>query len=440
MVRGLTVAGLRSRVETHFELDQLGTSLRTEVVAGATTFLAMSYIVAVNPAILADAGIPPAAAAFATCLVSGAGSIAMGLWARLPLAVAPGMGLNAFFAYTVVQGMGLSWQEGLGAVFLAGGAFVLLTLLGVRQALVRLMPRELVPAIGAGIGLFLLMIGMRNAGLIRGQEATLLARGDWSAPETVLAVCCLLLIATLLSRGVRAGILLGIVAGAVAALLLGLGSSAGTSDGRSLDAVFELDVRGAFRIGLADIVFSLLFVDFFDSLGTAIGVIRKAGLENAEGRVPRLGRMMGVDAGSTVVAALLGSSTATTYIESAAGVTAGGRSGLTAVVTGSLFLAVLPVAPLVAWIPSAAVAAALIVIGATIAGLARDIDWTDIDHSVPAVFTMVGMPLTFSISDGLAMGIVAFSALKILRGRAGDVSPLVHLLAAFFVLRYAFLG
>ena len=427
-------------LETRFELNRLGTTVRTEVVAGVTTFLTMSYIIAVNPAILADAGIPPAAAAFATCLVSGLGTIAMGLWARVPLAVAPGMGLNAFFAYTVVQGMGLSWQQALGIVLLSGVTFVVLTLLGVRQAMVRMMPAQLLPAIGAGIGMFLLMIGLNNAGLIQAHESTLLTRGDWAEPRALLSIAALLLIATLLSRGVRAGILIGIVAASIAAIPLGLAGVSDQQSGGALDAVLSLDVGAALSIDLVDIVFAMLFVDFFDSLGTAIGVIKKAGLQESDGSIPGLGRVLGVDASCTVGGALVGTSTVTTYIESAAGIAAGGRSGLTAVVTGALFLLALPLAPLVAMIPSAAVAAALIIIGATILGLMKEVDWNDIDTAVPALFTMVGMPLTFSISDGLAMGVISFSVLKILRGRAREISWLVHLLAALFVARYVLLA
>lgn len=434
------MSALSRSLENYFELSRLGTTVRTEVVSGVTTFLAMSYIIAVNPAILADAGIPPAAAAFATCLVSGLGTIGMGMWARLPLAVAPGMGLNAFFAYTVVQGMGLTWQQGLGVVFLSGVVFVVLTLLGVRQAMIRMMPSQLLPAIGAGIGMFLLMIGLNNAGLIRAHESTLLARGDWAEPRALLSIATVLLSATLLSRGIRAGILIGVVAATVAAVPLGLAGASAQQAGGALDAVLRLDVGGALSLGLVHIVFTMLFVDFFDSLGTAIGIVNKAGLEEADGQVPRLGRMLGVDGTCTVAGALVGTSTVTTYIESAAGIAAGGRSGLTAVVTGVLFLLALPATPIFAMIPSAAVAAALIVIGATIVGLAREIEWNDIDTAVPALFTMVGMPLTFSISDGLAMGVISFSALKILRGRdIGTLWP-VHLLAALFVARYLYLA
>ena len=429
-----------SSLERYFRLRQLGTSVRTEVVAGATTFLAMSYIIAVNPAILADAGVPQAAAVFATCLVSGLGSIAMGLWARLPVAVAPGMGLNAFFTYTVVQSMGLTWQEALGVVFVSGAAFVVLTVMGVRQAMARMMPSQLIPAIGSGIGLFLVMVGFSSAGLIRSHESTLLARGDWTEPSALLAVATLLLIATLLSRGVRGGILIGILAATAVAVPLGLAGGTGRPAGGALDGVLALDLGGALSVGMLDIVFAILFVDFFDSLGTAIGVVKRANLAGPDGEIPRLGRLLGVDASCTVAGSLVGTSTVTAYIESAAGIAAGGRSGLTAVVTGTLFLIALPVAPVVAIIPAAAVAAALVVVGTTIARLAADIEWNDIDTAVPALFTMVGIPLTFSIADGIAMGVISFSVLKVLRGRPREASWLVHLLAALFLVRYALLA
>ena len=428
----------QERIERYFELRQLGTSVRTEIVAGVTTFLAMSYIIAVNPAILADAGIPPAAAGFATCLVSGLGTIAMGLWARAPLAVAPGMGLNAFFAYTVVQGAGLTWQQALGMVFLSGTVFVVLTLLGVRQALLKALPNALLPAIGGGIGMFLVVIGLRNAGIIRAHEATLVTRGDLTAPTALLAVATLLFIATLLARKVRAGLLIGMGAATLVAIPLGLSGTSSPQDGGAFDAFLQLDVQGVLDWGLVDLVLAMVFVDLFDSLGTMVGVIRKAGLDDDRGRVPRLGRMLGVDGASTMAGALAGTSTVTTYIESAAGVSAGGRSGLTAVVTGVLFLLSLPIAPVVSAVPSAAVAAALIVIGATTVGLVRAIDWDDIDTAVPTLFMVAGMPLTFSIADGLAMGLISYSALKILRGRASQVTWLLHLLAALFVARYIF--
>ena len=427
-------------LERRFGLRRLGSSVRTEVVGGTTSFLAMSYIIAVNPAILGDAGMPREAVAFATCLVSGLGTLAMGLWARLPLAVAPGMGLNAFFAYSVVLGMGLTWQQALGVVLVSGTVFMALTLLGVRQALVRAMPLQLLPAIGAGIGLFLLMIGLRNAGLIRSDEATLLARGDWAEPQALLAIATVALIATLMARGIRSATLVGIVVATVAAIPLEMAGDPAQQSGDLLGAALQLDLSGALSLGVIEIVFAMLFVDFFDSLGTVIGLIKKGRLEQPDGQVPRLGRILGVDAGCTVAGALTGTSTVTTYIESAAGIEAGARSGLASVITGGLFLMALPLAPFVAMVPPAAVAAALIVIGATTVGLAREIGWDDIDTALPSLLTMAGMPLTFSISDGLAMGMISYSALKILTGKARETSWLVHFLAALFVARYALVG
>lgn len=427
-------------LDRYFQIGQLGSNFRTEIVAGATTFLAMSYIIAVNPAILADAGIAPAAAAFATCLVSGLATIGMGFVARLPLAVAPGMGLNAFFAYSVVQGYGLTWQEGLGVVFVSGVGFMLLTLLGVRRAILRTMPPSLLPAIASGIGLFLVMVGLKNAGLIRAHDATFVTRGDLSSPGSLLAIATLLFTATLLSRGVRAGIVIGIVGASLIGVPLGLSGVASHLGGGALEAIFSLDIGAALSVDLVDIVFAMLFVDMFDSLGSVIGLVKKARLEDSDGQVPRLGRVMGVDAAATVFGALAGTSTMTTYIESAAGIEAGGRTGLTSVVTGGLFLLAIPLVPFVGLIPSVAAAAPLIIIGAMTVGLASEIDWEDIDTAVPALFVIAGMPLMFSIADGLAMGVVSFSALKILRGQAGQVSWMVHALALLFVARFALLG
>ena len=427
-------------LDRYFQIARLGSNFRTELVAGTTTFLAMSYIIAVNPAILADAGIPPAAAAFATCLVSGLATISMGFVARLPLAVAPGMGLNAFFAYSVVLGHGLSWQQGLGVVFVSGVAFMLLTLLGVRRAILRTMPPKLLPAIASGIGMFLVMVGLKNAGLIRAHDSTFVTRGDFSAPGPLLAIATLLFTATLLSRGVRAGIVIGIVGASIVGVPLGLSGVAAHLGGGAFDAILSLDIGAALSVDLFDIVFAMLFVDMFDSLGTVIGVVKKARLEDSSGQVPRLGRVLGMDATATVLGALAGTSTMTTYIESAAGIEAGGKTGLTSVVTGGLFLLAIPVVPFVGLIPSVAAAAPLIIIGAMTVGLASEIDWEDIDTAVPALFVMAGMPLMFSIADGLAMGVVSFSALKVLRGQAGKVPWMVHALAALFVARYALLG
>lgn len=432
---------LKNQLKQFFELEDLNTTIRTEVVAGITTFLAMSYIIAVNPLILADAGIPPVAAAFATCLISGIGTIGMGLWARVPLALAPGMGLNAFLVYTVVQGTGMTWQEALGVVFLSGVVFALATAVGVRQAIARALPEGLLAAIGAGIGLFLVVIGFNNAGIIQSDAATLLTRGDMTEPAVILTLATVLVTATLLVRGIRSGILIGIGVATVAAILLGISDIGSMESDSRLETMFQLEFGGLLSIGILDVLLALVFVDFFDSLGTMVGVMKRAGLaEKIGGLSPRLGKMLGVDAAATMAGALAGTSTVTTYIESAAGITAGGRSGLTAVTTGVLFLLAIPIAPFVSVIPSSAVAAALIIIGTSMLGLVRDIDWDDMDTAVPALFMIAGMPLTFSIADGLAMGVIAYSALKILRGRALEAGWFVHILAALFVARYVALS
>ncbi len=428
----------QTSVDRYFGVTRQGSTVGRELVAGATTFLAMSYIIAVNPAILADAGIPPAAGAFATCLASGLGSIVMGLWARMPLAVAPGMGLNAYFAYAVVLGLGLPWQRALGLVFLAGIAFLALTLLGVRQALMRVMPAQLLPAIGAGIGMFLVLIGLKNAGLVAGHDVTLVTRGDLADPSALLAVATLLGCAALLARGVRAGILLAIVGATVVAIPLGLAGGGSQAEGGALSAVLQMDLAGALSPELLDVVFALLFVDVFDSLGTVIALYRKARLAGPDGQMPGLERVMGVDAGATIVGSLLGTSTLTTYIESAAGIEAGGRTGLTAVATGALFLLALPLAPVVGMIPLAVVSAPLVVIGAMTVGMAREVDWDDVETAVPALLTMASMPLMFSIADGLAMGTICFALLKVLRGR--KVHWAVLALAAVFAARFALLA
>jgi len=433
-------------VRSYFELERLGSTVSREVAAGATTFLTMSYIVFVNPAILADAGIPREAAMGATCLAAAFGSLLMGLWARHPIALAPGMGINAYFAYGVVGGMGVDWRTALGAVFLSGVAFLALALTGVRRRLLDAMPRELFAAIGGGIGFFLALIGLRNAGLVVGSEATLVALGDLSAPSTLLAIAGLAGVATLLAYRVNAAILIGILGVTLVAAATGLVEwSPGTPEwgalfGALFGAVGAFDLAGAFRLGLLEIVFVFLFVDFFDSLGTIIAVTKRAGLVTEDGEVPRMERVLAVDAAATVAGAAAGTSTTTSYIESAAGIAAGGRSGLTAVVVGALFLASLGLAPLVGAVPAAATAPALILVGATMAGALREIDWDDVEVAVPAFLILLTIPLTYSIANGLAIGILFFVALKILRGKAAQVSWLLHATAAVFLLRFVYLS
>lgn len=433
---------MRSALENYFRLAALGTTVRTELLAGLTTFVTMSYIVFVNPSILADAGLPPAAVTAATCLAAAVGSLGMGLWARHPIALAPGMGVNAYFAYGVVLGMGVAWQTALGAVFLSGAVFLALTALGVRQRIVEAIPRELYHATAAGIGLFLALIGLRNAGVVVDDPATLVTLGDLGEPTALLAVAGLLAIAAMMAWGVKAAMLIGILGATVVGALSGITQwRPGSLDvGAIGQTAFELDIAGAFELGLLEIVFVFLFVDFFDTVGTILAVSTRAGLIGRDGKIPRLGRMLTVDASATMVGALSGTTTTTCYIESAAGVAAGGRSGLTAVVVGLLFLLALPLAPVVGLIPAAATAPALILVGSLMVAAVREIDWDEIDVGLPAFLVLLTIPLTYSIANGLAIGFLAYDALKILRGQGAQVPWLTHALAALFLARFAYLA
>ena len=429
-------------LERYFGLRELGTNVRTELLAGLTTFLTMSYIVFVNPSILADAGLPAEAVTAATCLAAAVGSLGMGLWARHPIALAPGMGINAYFAYGVVQGMGVAWRTALGAVFLSGALFLLLTALGVRQRLLEAIPRELYQATAAGIGLFLALIGLRNAGVITASEATLVTLGDLGEPATLLSIGGLLAIAAMLARGVRAAMAIGILGASAVAALTGVSAwRPGAFDpGALAETALALDIGAAVELGLLEIIFVFLFVDFFDSVGTILAVTTRAGLVGRDGKIPRIGRMLTVDASATMVGALAGTSTTTCYIESAAGVSVGGRSGLTAVTVGLLFLLALPLAPLVGMAPAAATAPALILVGALMAGALKEIDWDDVTVGAPAFLILLTIPLTYSIANGLAIGFLAYDALKILRGQGGLVPWPTHALAALFLARFAWLA
>ncbi len=433
---------LKRRLERYFEFNRLGASWRTEILAGATTFATMAYIVLVNPSILREAGMPFQAVVAATCFCAAFGSILMGAVARYPVALAPGMGLNAYFAYTVVKGLGVPWQTALGAVFLSGVAFLILTVAGVRQLIVEAIPTELYAAVAAGIGWFIALIGLRNAGIVVANPATLVALGNLRDKQTLLAVFGLALTAALMAWGVRAAMLLGIVATTLAGSLLGLvkwsWSMYRVSD--IMATAGKLDVRGALHLGLLEIVFVFLFVDLFDNLGTLVGVGKKAGLFDEANRIPRLPRILLCDATATIVGSLAGTSTVTSYIESAAGVAAGGRTGVTAIVTGLLFAAALFVAPLVGAVPGAATAPALILVGSLMMSHAAEIHWNDPASAIPAFLTMLTIPLTFSIATGLSFGFTSFAVLKLARGQFQKKDWVVYVLAAIFVARFIYLG
>jgi len=433
---------MKQRLERYFEFAELRTDWRTEVLAGVTTFVTMAYIIFVNPAILAGAGMPVAAVTAATCLSAAIGCLLIGGWARYPIAQAPGMGLNAYFTYAVCQGMGVPWQTALGAVFLSGVAFLALTACGLRKLIVESIPRPLYAAVATGIGLFIAFIGLRNAGIVASSPATAVTLGDLRAPSTLLALGGLLVMAALLARNVKAAILAGIAATTVAGAAAGLISWAPQpySVEALADTFLQLDIRGALSLGLLEIVFVFLFVDLFDNLGTLVAVGKRARLFDDQGRIPRLNRILTADALATTAGSLAGTSTVVNYIESAAGVAAGGRSGVTAIVTGLLFLAALFVAPALGVIPAAATAPALIIVGALMLGHAAEIHWDQPLESVPAFLTLLTIPLTFSIANGIAFGFISWTLLQVSVGRARSVHPLVYVLTALLVARFAYLG
>ena len=435
-------------LERLFDLKGHGTTVRTEVLAGLTTFVTMAYIVVVNPAILGAAGMPVAAVAVATCLASGFGSILMGLLSNYPLALAPGMGLNAYFTYTVVKVMGLPWQTALGCVFISAVLFLVLTLAGVRRVIVSAVPRPLFAAVAGGIGLFIAFIGLADAGIVIPDAGTMVKLGSLTAPKPALALLALLLIAILQARGVRGAILLGILVTAAIAWLSGLAHF--TPGAYSLSdlsaAAFKLDVhqalnwKGSIGLSLIEIVFVFLFVDMFDNIGTLVAVTKRAGLIAADGTIPRLNRILLSDSLAMLFGAVAGTSPVTSYVESAAGVAVGGRTGLTSMVVGILFLATVFFAPLVQAIPSAATAPALILVGALMMGALAEIDWSEAAEAIPAFLTVIIIPLTYSIANGLAFGITSHAILKLVRGQARPGDWLIYVLAAICIARFIYLA
>jgi adenine/guanine/hypoxanthine permease len=435
-------------LERLFDLKGHGTTIRTEVLAGLTTFVTMAYIVVVNPAILGAAGMPVAAVAVATCLASGFGSILMGLLSNYPLALAPGMGLNAYFTFTVVKVMGLPWQTALGCVFISSVAFLILTLAGVRRVIVSAVPRPLFAAVAGGIGLFIAFIGLSDAGIVVAAPGTMVKLGSLTEPKPALALLALLLIAVLQARRVRGAILLGILVTAAIAWLSGLAHfSPGAYSLSDLSAAaFKLDVhqalnwKGSIGLSLIEIVFVFLFVDMFDNIGTLVAVTKRAGLIAPDGTIPRLNRILLSDSIAMLFGAVAGTSPVTSYVESAAGVAVGGRTGLTSVVVGILFLATLFFAPLVQAIPSAATAPALILVGALMMGALAEIDWSDAAEAIPAFLTMIIIPLTYSIANGLAFGITSHAILKLVRGQAGPRDWLIYVLAVICIARFIYMS
>ena len=438
---------MQAWLDRYFGLTEKGVTVRTEVLAGFTTFLSMSYIVLVNPAILSLAGLPIVAVAAATCASAAFASILMGLLANYPLALAPGMGLNAYFTFTVVKGMGVPWQVALGCVFISGVCFLLMTFVGIRQLIVNSIPRPLYSAVAGGIGLFIAFIGLKEAGIIVANPATTVGLGDLHSPTALLALFGLLVIAVLNILRIQGAVVIGILATTVLAWIFGVASFSPQPYHFSdlTETAFKLDIPGALHIGgagfgILEIIFVFLFVDLFDNVGTLVGVTKEAGLVKPDGTIPRLNRILLADSIATIFGSFMGTSTVTSYVESATGVAAGGRSGLTAVVTGLFFLLILFFAPYAQIIPAAATAPALILVGSLMMAPLAEIDWKDPVVALPCFLTLAGIPLTFSIANGLAFGLTAYALLKLLSGKATKGDAMLFVLAALFVFRFAYLA
>jgi AGZA family xanthine/uracil permease-like MFS transporter len=427
-------------IERFFQLSQNGTNVRTEIVAGATTYLTMAYIVFVNPVILSAAGMDHGAVFVATCLASALATLLMALLANYPLALAPGMGINAYFTYGVVKGLNYSWEVALGAVFLSGVLFLILSVTHVRTWIVDAIPRSQKMAISAGIGLFLGIIALKEAGIVAASPDTLVTLGDVKAPAALLAAAGFLVMVALDRRAFPGAIIVAVLGTAAAGILLDVSPFFGVvAAPPSLAPTFlALDLRGALDIGVATIVFVFLFVDLFDNTGTLIGVAHRAGLLDERGRLPRIGRVFVADSLAAMGGALLGTSTVTSYIESAAGVKAGGRTGLTGVTVAVLFLLTLFLAPLAQSVPVYATAPALLFVACLMTRGLTEIDWDDVTEYAPAVVTALAMPLTFSIANGIALGFITYASVKLLSGRFAEARPAMIVLALLFIVKYAF--
>ncbi|SDV51438.1 NCS2 family permease [Chitinasiproducens palmae] len=428
-------------IKRYFGFDEAKTDFKTELLAGLTTFLTMAYIVFVNPSILADAGMPREAVFVATCLVAAIASLVMGLYANYPIACAPGMGLNAYFAYTVVKGMGFSWQAGLGAVFLSGCLFLLVSLVGLREAIVRGIPRSLRIAITSGIGLFLALIALKSAGYVVAHPATFVALGDLRKPAIALSAIGFFAIVALDYWRVRGAILLGILLVTVLSFIFDQNVFHGvvSTPPSIAPTLFALDIKGALSTGIVNVVLVFFLVELFDATGTLMGVANRAGLLT-QGKMARLNRALLADSTAIVAGAMLGTSSTTAFVESASGVQAGGRTGMTAIVVAVLFVLALFFSPLAGAVPAYATAPALLYVACLMLRDLADLDWLDASEAVPAALTTLTMPFTYSIADGVAFGFIAYAVLKLLCGKMRDVAKVVWVIAALFVFRFVYLA
>lgn len=428
-------------LSNYFKLQEHGTDVRTEVLAGMTTFLTMAYIIFVNPSILGDAGVPKDAVFVATCLAAALGSAIMGLYANYPIAMAPGMGLNAYFAYAVVIGMGVPWQTALGAVFISGCLFVLVTLFKLREVIINGIPHALRIGITVGLGLFLGLIALKSAGIVTGNQATMVTLGDLHKTEALLAIAGFFAIAALDKLKVRGAILIGILGVTIAGFLFaGQKFNGIVSMPPSVAPTFmQLDVSSAWSMGILNVVLVFFLVELFDATGTLMGVARRAGLLTA-GKMERMNKALLADSTAIVAGSVLGTSSTTAYIESASGVQAGGRTGLTALTVAALFLLCLFFAPLAGTVPGYATAPALLYVACLMVRDLTELDWSDTTESIPGILCALMMPFTYSIAQGIAFGFIAYAMLKLLTGQARSVKLIVWIIAAVFVYRFAYLG
>ena len=428
-------------IERYFRLTENQTTVRREFLGGLTTFITMAYIVVVNPQILSQTGMPVDGVLFATCVAAGIATLVMGLYANYPIALAPGMSLNAYFTYVVCLGMHVPWRTALGVIFFSGVFFLILTVTRVREQIVNGIPECLKYSTAGGIGMFIAFVGMRNAKLVVANAATFVSLGSFANRETQLACIGLGIMLILMTRKLNGAILIGIFATTVLGILRGMASwpTAIFSWPHPSSTWLQLDLRGALHLGLLEIVFVFLFVDLFDNVGTLVGVCEQGGFVK-DGKIPRVGRALVSDAVGTIFGALTGTSTVTSYIESAAGVAAGARTGLANVFTAVLFLLAAFCAPLAAAIPGYATAPALILVGALMTESIGRVEWKDFTEAVPAFITLVATPLTFSIATGLSFGLISYTLVKVVAGKFREVSAVIWILTALFILRYVYLA
>ncbi|MDN3398262.1 NCS2 family permease [Psychrobacter sp. APC 3426] len=428
-------------IERYFGIDGENTTIKTEILAGVTTFLTMAYIIFVNPNVLADAGMDKGAVFVATCIAAAVGCFIMGIYARLPVALAPGMGLNAFFTYGVVLGMGYAWQTALGAVFLSGCIFVLLSLFKIREAIINAIPVSLKNGVVAGIGAFLAFIALQSAGIIVNHDATLVGLGDMTSFGPMMAAIGFIVIVALSYKRVPGSVTIGILLVALISLLAGYTEFTGimSTPPSIAPTLMQLDIAGAFDVAMISVIFAFLFVDLFDTAGTLIATTSQAKLTDKDGNIPNMGKALLADSTATVAGAMLGTSSTTSYIESISGIASGGRTGLMAVTVGVMFLLSVFFSPLAGMIPAYATAGAIFYVAVLMMGTLKDIHWSDLTESAPVVVVLLFTPLTYSIADGIALGFITFTAIKALTGKFADISIAVWLLTAILLIKIVFL-